>query len=564
MMFSYTAFLVLLTIECSIILLYLSLLVYRRKNILGQSYFWIILFLMGLISLLLGVGNLGAIFPAFGPYPAFKSVYFINNLLGHLDTTIWFLFCLMYTGRSKYLTRNIISLLLAYTILGNLAYQLSYKLHLSSGIPLLDTILSIFGYSAYLKCCILFIWGMILLILMYFHVSEKFRHQIIFLISGSSLVILFSILFESDLIPGYNPVGIHFAIAGFLYAFGMLYSDLLTFSPVFRERFFGFVEGGLIVLNERHQILDMNKTAERILHVSLDDAFGKQPSDTPSIPEKFREVLTNTDRITDQSHIQVTGEDGTRWYSITVQFDKRYIGTERVYLYVITDITRNIALEKEVSEAHAELIKEKEKKRRELMYREFFRVHRDAILILSDGLVIDCNPVALDLFGKKKEEIIGTDPSHLSALVQDRQYDVPDKLKYQISRASEGELLDFPWVFISGEKEIEAEVRLTRLRYDEHVLVEMSIRDMSRLYAEELRLRCENENLKKTLANDLYLWNLVAQTLRKNSSVANKDQYSLEEIVKMANGNLRQVSGVPGEESGLFHASPGGSRSRMR
>nr|WP_319539091.1 histidine kinase N-terminal 7TM domain-containing protein [uncultured Methanospirillum sp.] len=547
------AFLVLFTLECSIILLYLSLQVYRRKTILGQYYFWMILFLLSIICLLLGLENMGEIYPELGPYPVSPVLNLLTNFCGHLVTTIWFFFCLLYAGKSKYLTRPIIAFLLSYTIIGNIVFQMIRVYSYSSGIPLLDTFLWIFGMSALAKCCILYLAGIGLLIQKYRNVSDQFRYQILILVGTSCLVVLLVTFFDSKLFPGFNPVGIHFGICGLIFGFGMLYFDLLTFSPVFRERFFGVVESGLVVLNNRCQIIDMNETAEQILHTNLAEVFGKQPSEVAVFPEGFTGMLTSPDLLRNASPISVLTDDETRWYRISVQYDHGNVGAEEVYLLMITDITHNILLEKQVSEANSRLMVEKEKKRHELLYREFFNSHRDAILIVANGVISDCNQVALQFFEKKRSDIIGLDPCLLSAPVQGRQSDVPDKLKYQISRAAAGDLIDFPWTFLASDAPVETEVRLSRLLYDDQVLVEACIRDISHVAAAMMEVRQDNEVLNRIVASDIYLWNQVSQISRRDQAGNGAEhQHSLEEIVQMATQNLSSAPAQRDGKTGSF------------
>ena len=545
------AFLVLFTLECSVILLYLSLQVYRRKTILGQYYFWMILFLLSLICLLLGIENLGEIFPELGSYPVSPVFNFLTIFCGHLVTTIWFFFCLLYAGKSKYLTRPIIAFLLVYTIIGNIVFQMIRGYSYSSGIPLLDSFLWIFGMSALVKCCILYLAGIGLLIQKYRNVSDQFRYQILILVGTSCLVVLLVTFFDSRLFPGFNPVGIHFGICGLIFGFGMLYFDLLTFSPVFRERFFSVVESGLVVLNSRCQIIDMNQTAEKILQTSLAVVFGKEPSEVAVFPEGFTGMLTSPDLLLNASPISVLTDDESRWYRISVQYDHGNVGAEEVYLLMITDITHNILLEKQVSEANSRLLVEKEKKRHELLYREFFNSHRDAILIVANGVISDCNQVAVQFFGKQRSEIIGLDPCLLSAPVQSRQSDVPDKLKYQIARAVAGDLIDFPWTFLANGVSIETEVRLSGLIYNDQILVEMCIRDISHTSAALLELRHDNEVLNQIVANDVYLWNQVSQIIRsENGDLGGENRHTLEEVVQIATQNISSAPVQRDEKTG--------------
>jgi PAS domain S-box-containing protein len=541
----FDAFLVLFTIECGFILLYFSWKVYKRKDILGQDYFWLFLYLLALICLIQGCNYLGYIFPVLGPYPVSPQLDFLRIVLAHLCASVWFLFCLRYTGRSQYLTRINIAVLMGYTLIGAVAYQIEkipiYSM--ISGYPILTDIIEAIGLSALIKSPILFILGIILLIHNYKYVSERFKHQIIILLAGVCLIILSITFFDSGIFPSFEPIGVQFGIIGIIWACGMLYYDVLTFSPVFREKFFGFVELGLVAINERHLILDMNPVAEQWLSVSLDDVFGKRLSEVVTIPEEYKDALSRPEVLENAPHIEIHVGDETRWYKISVQHDVKNLGASDVSLIVITDITRNISLEKQVFEAKAELLKEKEKIQRDHLYQEFYKSFRDAILFISNGVISDCNPEAIDLFGMSRDELIGTNPCLLSAPFQDNSYDVPDRLKYQIARASTGDLLDFPWVFVSKGRDIHTTVRLSRLIFDDMVIIVMNVRDLSKFKNGE-EIMQEVAALRNILAYDQHMWNQVSQIIQKNHEFAGmRDLVTLEEVVLMARESLKNALG---------------------
>lgn len=538
------AFLVLFTLECGIILSYLSWEIYKRKDILGRPYFLFILFSLALVCLTMGYNNLGFLFPQLGPYPLSQPLLIFTSLIGHVMTTVWFLFCLHYTGRSKYLTRFNISLLMGYTIIGYFAYRapLFPFYSLLSEYPLFTDIVRIFGFTAIIKCPILFILGVILLIQQYKYVSDSFRHQIVFLVGGACFTTLMVTFYESNLFPGFDPIGLHFGITGIIWAFGMLYYDILAFSPVFRERFFGFVEHGLVALNEKFQILDMNPVAEDILQVSLQDVFGKRLSEVITIPEEYKDALIHPDILKNAPHISIPVGDEIRWFKVSVQHDMDNIGVSGVFLIVISDITQSIILEKQVSETKAELLKEKQRIQHDVFYQEFFKTFQDALLIIHNGIITDCNLEAELFFGKKRDELISTDPTLLSAPDQGESYDVPDKIRYLIARAGTGAKIDFTWMFLSGDNPVHTAVRMNRLYFDEQVIIAMIIRDISKPSPETPDISGEVFILRNSLAYQEYLWNQVSQILTANPEFATmKDEKTLEEIVSMAQENLKQA-----------------------
>ena len=123
---------------------------------------------------------------------------------------------------------------------------------------------------------------------------------------------------------------------------------------------------------------------------------------------------------------------------------------------------------------------EEEIKRSEAYRRALFESARDAILILRDGKFIDCNPAALLLYGRKREQIIGRTPEDFSP---ERQRDgsftsalAPEKIKL----AMEGSNAVFDWQHRKGDGTlIDCEVNLNKLELEGEVLLQAIVRDIT-------------------------------------------------------------------------------------
>jgi len=459
--------------------LYLSLLVYRQKQIVGHSIFWIILLLYSVICLIFSINSLGIIIPDVGPYPVSLHLYWIYYTCFYFLPGAILLFCLKYCGKTEYITPTTIILLsIIPTIFSFIRFEQFWGFF-----PVLFQHLESIGFLEFFHIFVyVYLYGIlfvadIFLLRQYMYVSKKFRPQIIFLIIGTSIPFLIDILTDGN----YLPSGMDVSISGFFLAFGVLYYEMLAYSPVFRERFFEVADTGLLVLNEKQLILDMNPVAEHLLNIPLREAFGKNPSEIPAMPPEFRSVLEQETLTDSQPHFSVSGPEKA-WYNISVKWFPEKIGADGVYLIIITDITRNIILEKEVSRYTIRQYKEKEITAREIKYREFFRSSKDPILILSDRKIIECNQAALQLFGKERDEIIGENPVIFSSPVQKNQDDVTEKFQYAIVNAAAGNRVVFPWVFTSNKKDIDAEVTLKLQIYYNQDVVEMTIRELPGAY----------------------------------------------------------------------------------
>ncbi len=170
----------------------------------------------------------------------------------------------------------------------------------------------------------------------------------------------------------------------------VLHYDIFTYAPIFRERFSAITNQGLLALNTKQQILDMNPAAESFLGVSLTEAFGNSPADIHSISPEFRDELHIPKKNTTSRHFSVAGLE-PKWYQISSFWTDSRIGSDGASLILITDISATIILEQEIAKTKMELIKEIEKVRYEQRYWESFMVNPDPILLLRKTEIIKAN-----------------------------------------------------------------------------------------------------------------------------------------------------------------------------
>lgn len=530
---------VLLTLACGGIILYLSVLVYQRKHISGHSLIWGILVLYAIICLTFGLDNIGIIL--FGTHPVSSYLFWVNTYCYFALPVAWFFFCLHYIGKPEYLTLRNFSFLMVIPVLmsifrvfstGDLFHETPFGPYFSYA----NTAIDIIGYG--------YIYGLsivanLLLIHRYPDVSVKFRHQIIFLITGSAIPIIMGLITDSGIIPSFEPMCLDAALSGFMLAFGILHYDLLHYSPIFREKFFDIANSGLIALSRDRHIIDMNPVAEKLLQISLTDAFSRHPSEIPSLRPELRKILEHPDILYEQPFSLISDE--IRWYSVSFQWIKKNIKDISGYLVVITDITNSMNLEKQIRDTKFQLTREKEKLARAQKYREFFMSHRDAIIIISNNRIIEANPVAYEMFPEFGEEIIGMDPVSLSAIHQRNPDDVPEKLQYYYTQASSGQMKDFSWVFQSFHEEIPAQVRLSRLVYGDQILVEMCIRDMSDIYRQLDELSEINKSLMNILSEEIHFWSLTSDIVLGDSDPGSDNMKELREIIDKATRNIEKI-----------------------
>ncbi|MCB2149230.1 MAG: PAS domain S-box protein [Deltaproteobacteria bacterium] len=101
----------------------------------------------------------------------------------------------------------------------------------------------------------------------------------------------------------------------------------------------------------------------------------------------------------------------------------------------------------------------------EARYRHLFESANDAIFILKDARVVDCNRKALDLFTMSRKAILGRSPLELSPKMQPGGASTEDEVNRRISMVFQSVPQLFEWRFLRTDgSQFDAEVSLTRFK----------------------------------------------------------------------------------------------------
>ncbi len=157
-----------------------------------------------------------------------------------------------------------------------------------------------------------------------------------------------------------------------------------------------------------YRIIEWNNSAERIFGYTAEEVKGKVSIDLLTPPhliskmEKLREQLFNK-----HDSLKNTNENITKngdiivcdWYTVVLRdAQNKIIGRA----CLVDDITENINSKK--------LLEKSEKK-----YRAIFEKSVDAVLILKNGVFVDCNQATLTTFGfKNKKKLLKANPTDIS------------------------------------------------------------------------------------------------------------------------------------------------------
>jgi len=130
-------------------------------------------------------------------------------------------------------------------------------------------------------------------------------------------------------------------------------------------------------------------------------------------------------------------------------------------------------------------------------FKNIFNQASDGVLILNDGLFIDCNQSIIDILGYKNcSDIIGLSLDHLSPKQQpDGQLSLK-KSKIMISLAILNGYHNFEWKYINSKKEeLWCDIMLTNISTESDQILHMVFRDIS----EKKLLQDELKNINATL-----------------------------------------------------------------
>ena len=131
-------------------------------------------------------------------------------------------------------------------------------------------------------------------------------------------------------------------------------------------------------------------------------------------------------------------------------------------------------------------------------YRNLFSQANDAIFILDEYNFVDCNEKTLEIFECERDEIIGHPPYEFSPPFQpDGQ---PSKVKAikMINAALRGENQSFYWKHLTkGGKEFDAEVSLNAYHFQDQLMIQAIVRDVSARVAQENSAKIQQERMER-------------------------------------------------------------------
>ncbi len=235
-------------------------------------------------------------------------------------------------------------------------------------------------------------------------------------------------------------------------------------------------------------------------------------------------------------HIKKNGEI----INVNVVSHKVTINNREARHILVNDITASKKAEQELLKATIEIEKSEQK------FRDLFEKSRDAILIVKNGLFVECNQAAVDLLGyKKQEDILNLHPSELSPKFQPDGLDSEEKSEEIIKITLEKGSHRFDWWLTKNNGGIfPVEVLLTNiLNEPSNNIIHCVLRDITERKEIEQELLHSgelNKSITQSAGDSIISINSDGIVLSWNNASEKIFGYKASEMI---NNNLDKIMG---------------------
>ncbi|MCB0760411.1 MAG: PAS domain S-box protein [Flavobacteriales bacterium] len=162
-------------------------------------------------------------------------------------------------------------------------------------------------------------------------------------------------------------------------------------------------------------------------------------------------------------------------------------------------------------------------KRAKLKFEQLFNKSTDAILLIEDGKIVDCNPQFEIIFNNTKEHVLDQCPYLNKGCLIDPEFNDIDLFKHKMERALQGESQRMSLVCLRGDQStFHAQWDLSSFNLDDHQYIQAIIRDVTDHVVYEEAIRASEERFKKL--SDVAIESVVY--VRDGMIVDSNDQFS--------------------------------------
>jgi PAS domain S-box-containing protein len=307
--------------------------------------------------------------------------------------------------------------------------------------------------------------------------QKVFRRQIYFLFLGTLIPVVGMILFGigEGYYLGLDVILITFSAGVIIYSLTIFHFRFLDVVPVARDVLVEIIPDGILVLNNRGTIQDINPAAEKILAVHKSETVGSQLSSVwPKLDVIFDKLKPgrDTEIMVEQSYLELSRAGLT---------DKR--GSPVGQLVVLRDITQRRLMEQTLRES-------------EVRYMTLVEQSNEMVIIIQEGIIKFANHTVCQGSGYSVDEMVGMPFLNLIAN-EDREM-VAQRYRQRMSGENVPDIYEFSVICKSGEKR-DLEAYMGVITFEEKTALLSTARDVTErkltqrklesLYQQEKELR---------------------------------------------------------------------------
>jgi PAS domain S-box-containing protein len=308
------------------------------------------------------------------------------------------------------------------------------------------------------------------------------------------------------------------------------YGDLIDYMPI------------PFLIHADEKILFMNPMGLKTMAIDdLEDVIGMSiwefiHPEMEEIAKRNFEITYEQRRATDTTFGKFIRLNGEAFDIEAIGIPMMYEGQQAVQT-VFQDITERKNAERELRESEAR-------------YRALFENASDAIFVLRDNRVIDCNSSIESMFGYTKEEAIGMHPGEISPQLQPDGRESISKAEALTREISADSPLLYEWVHLRKDgSEFTAEVKLQQIVVQDETLSLAVLRDtterkLGEEAAQEERQRLAHE-LHDAVSQTLFSASTIAQTLERtwddNPDLVHQNLGELQILTQGALAEMRNL-----------------------
>ncbi len=314
------------------------------------------------------------------------------------------------------------------------------------------------------------------------------------------------------------------------------------------------------VIDKDYNIIYTSKSFN-LLHGHPEDIIGKKCYDV--VPEdechtkdcSLKRILKSGKRFTIERTLET--QDGTKkLYNVDII---PYKDSQGEFLGIIKNY-RDITEERQAEARLAGEIREREMLVEK--YRILFETSGDAIMLFNDKGFFDCNKATLELFGfPSKKQFIKIHPGDISPVKQPDGRDSFNAANKHIEKAFREGTVFFEWLHKRQDGTLfPAEVLLSRMEYQDDIVVQATVRDISERKQAEERLVEEIREREKLTEKYRILFEISGDAIMLNNKKGYFDcnqatlelfGFSREEFLKLGPVDITTAKQANGQDSSI-------------